>query len=220
MKIIAISDTHRLHGSLKIPEGDVLIHAGDLTKHGSLEDVIDFNYFLGTLPHPHKNVIAGNLDFCFEKAQKACEEPLTNCIYLQDQEVTLDEVRFYGSPWQPWFYDWSFNLERGPEIRAKLELISEDTFVLITHGPPVGIGNLTAHGEQAGCKDLLEVVEKIKPIVHQKHTIHPFHPNCTGVAPNCTINTYQINWIGDSIRKDPAFENIKWGLYNRYVYSH
>lgn len=172
MIIIAISDTHGMNQSLQIPNGDILIHAGDLCNHGTLEEVIDFNNFLSTLPHPHKIVIAGNHDFCFEKDRKACEEILTNCIYLQDQAVTIDGVKFYGSPWQPWFYDWAFNLERGPEIRAKWELIPADTDVLITHGPPFGIGDLTARGDQAGCQDLLEVVEKIKPEVHIFGHIH------------------------------------------------
>lgn len=172
MKLIAISDTHGEHRSLEIPDGDVLIHAGDLTRHGSLEDVQEFNDFLGTLPHPHKIVIAGNHDFCFEKDRAACEEILTNCIYLQDQEVVVDGVKFYGSPWQPWFYDWAFNLERGAEIRSKWELIPEDTDVLITHGPPYGIGDLTAQGDSAGCQGLLEVVKKIKPAFHIFGHIH------------------------------------------------
>ena len=59
MKLISISDTHGLHGSLEILDGDILIHAGDLTRHGVLEDVREFNDFLGTLPHPYKIVIAG-----------------------------------------------------------------------------------------------------------------------------------------------------------------
>jgi predicted phosphodiesterase len=166
MKLIAISDTHGLHRSLEIPDGDILIHAGDLTRHGTLVDVLEFNDYLGTLPHPHKIVIAGNHDFCFENDRGACEELLTNCIYLQDQEVIIDGVKFYGSPWQPWFFDWAFNLQRGSEIRAKWELIPKDTDVLITHGPPHGIRDLTTQGENIGCVDLLEVVEEIKPKVH------------------------------------------------------
>ena len=180
MKLIAIADTHGLHRSLEIPDGDILIHAGDLTRHGSLDDVLEFNDFLDSLPHPYKIVIAGNHDLCFEKERKGCEELLTNCIYLQDQEITIDGVKFYGSPWQPWFYDWAFNLERGPEIRAKWDLIPEDTNVLITHGPPFGIGDLTARGDQAGCQDLLEVIEKIKPAVHIFGHIH----ECYGISSN------------------------------------
>ena len=86
--------------------------------------------------------------------------------------MVIDGVKFYGSPWQPWFYDWAFKFERGPEIRAKWDLIPEDTDVLITHGPLFGIGDLTAHGDQAGCHDLLEVVEKIKPAIHIFGHIH------------------------------------------------
>jgi len=56
--------------------------------------------------------IAGNHDFCFEDYRSDCEDELTNRGYLQDQEVTIDGLRFYGSPWQPWFYDWAFNLQR------------------------------------------------------------------------------------------------------------
>jgi len=157
---------------LNIPDGDVLIHAGDLTNRGILEEVKEFNKFLGTLPHPHKIVIAGNHDFCFESDRVTCEKILTHCIYLQDEEGTLNGVKFYGSPWQPWFYDWAFNLERGPDIRAKWDLIPEGIDVLVTHGPPFGIGDLTVRGDKAGCRDLLEVVERIKPELHIFGHIH------------------------------------------------
>ncbi len=52
MKINAISDTHGLHRSPEIPNGDILIHTGDLTRRGALDDVREFNDFLGILPHP------------------------------------------------------------------------------------------------------------------------------------------------------------------------
>ena len=172
MKIITISDTHGLHWHLNIPGGDVLIHAGDITDRGIMQEVEDFNTFLGTLPHPHKIVIAGNHDFCVQDYRMDCENILTNCVYLQDQEVIIDGVKFYGSPWQPWFYDWAFNLRRGPEIRAKWEIIPEETDVLITHGPPYGIKDLTLRNEHAGCQDLLEIVEKIKPAFHVFGHIH------------------------------------------------
>jgi Icc-related predicted phosphoesterase len=205
MKLIAISDTHGEHRSLEIPDGDVLIHAGDLTRHGSLEDVQEFNDFLGTLPHPHKIVIAGNHDFCFENDRKACQEILTNCIYLQDQEVIIDDIKFYGSPWQPWFYDWAFNLERGPEIRAKWDRIPEDTDVLITHGPPYGIGDLTAQGESAGCQDLLELIEKIKPPVHIFGHIHEGY-GITSNGSTTFINASSLNHQYQSTRQPMVYE--------------
>ena len=172
ISIVAISDTHGFHESIDIPEGDILIHAGDLTWHGELGEVKEFNDFLGGLPHPVKIVVAGNHDFCFESDPEGCRNQLTNAIYLQDQAVTVEGIHFYGSPWQPWFYDWAFNLQRGPEIRAKWDLIPEDTDVLITHGPPFSHGDRTIKGEHVGCQDLLEVVELIQPKVHIFGHIH------------------------------------------------
>lgn len=197
MKIVTISDTHGLHWSLKIPDVDILVHAGDLINRGILEEVREFNTFLGTLPHLYKIVIAGNHDFCFEDYRMDCEEVLTNCIYLQDQEITIDGVKFYGSPWQPWFYDWAFNPERGPEIRGKWTLIPADTDVLITLGPPYGIGDLTARGEQTGCHDLLEVVERIKPRVHIFGHIHEGYGitsngATTFINASCCDHLYQL----------------------------
>jgi Icc-related predicted phosphoesterase len=170
--IVAISDTHGLHQSLEIPKGDILVHAGDITKQGTLREVEEFNDFLGSLPHSEKIVIAGNHDFCCERDRQACEKALTNGVYLQDEGVTIQGIHFYGSPWQPWFYDWAFNLQRGPEIKAKWDLIPEDTDVLITHGPPLGRGDRTVLGQQVGCEDLLDTVERIRPRVHIFGHIH------------------------------------------------
>lgn len=172
ISIVAISDTHGFHDAIDIPEGDILVYAGDLTHRGEIAEVQKFNDFLGTLPHPTKIIIAGNHDFCFERDSDACAALLTNGIYLQDSAVTIEGIRFYGSPWQPWFYDWAFNLQRGPEIREKWDLIPEDTDVLITHGPPSNHGDQTISGEHVGCKDLLETIERIKPKVHIYGHIH------------------------------------------------
>lgn len=172
IRLVAISDTHGLHRQLTIPDGDILIHAGDMTGHGQLEQVADFNAWLGTLPHRHKIVIAGNHDFCFEAEPVATAALLTNCIYLFDEAITLVGLNFYGSPWQPWFFDWAFNLRRGPEIRAKWDLIPGETDVLITHGPPLGQGDLTSFGQQAGCADLLAVIGQRRPKLHIFGHIH------------------------------------------------
>ena len=66
MKIICLSDTHNQHEHLSVPNGDILIHAGDITSTGEREDFIKFNDWLGRLPHKHKIVIAGNHDFYAE----------------------------------------------------------------------------------------------------------------------------------------------------------
>jgi Icc-related predicted phosphoesterase len=172
VRLVAISDTHGLHRQLTIPDGDILIHAGDVTGRGQLSQVADFNEWLGTLPHRHKLVIAGNHDFCFERQPDETTALLTNCIYLFDEAITLDGLHFYGSPWQPWFFDWAFNLKRGSEIRAKWNLIPPQTDILITHGPPLGHGDLTYRQERVGCADLIEVVAEKRPSYHIFGHIH------------------------------------------------
>ena len=172
VKIVAVSDTHGRHNSLKIPDGDIFIHAGDIAAYGTEANLQDFNDFLGRLPHPHKIVIAGNHDFGIESDPQGSRRILSNCIYLQDNGCEVNGVHIYGSPWQPWFHDWAFNLQRGEEIRAKWELIPETTQVLITHGPPYGYGDRTDQGLRVGCQDLLQVIERIRPLVHIFGHIH------------------------------------------------
>jgi Icc-related predicted phosphoesterase len=172
IKIIAISDTHGAHLGLDIPDGDILVHAGDLTATGTLPQVADFNRWLGRLPHAHKVVVAGNHDFCFQDQSREARALLTEALYLQDERATVESLRFYGSPWSTQFFDWAFMLPRGPQIRAKWELIPEDTDVLVTHGPPWGHGDMTDRGERVGCRDLLEVVERVRPKLHIFGHIH------------------------------------------------
>jgi len=171
VKIVAISDTHNLHSHLAIPPGDILLHAGDISMDGKLDDVRHFDNFLAQLPHRHKIVICGNHDFCLEHTPFA-RESIRHGIYLQDEAVVVEGIKFYGSPWQPWFYDWAFNLPRGRPLAAKWAMIPDDTDILITHGPPLGHGDMTSHGEKAGCADLLERIQQIKPRFHVFGHIH------------------------------------------------
>ena len=177
IRFVCIGDTHNLTGGFEkqIPAGDVLIHAGDFTNVGESSDVIAFNDFLEKLPHKHKIVIAGNHDLSFDTSTFDSTFPrfcrgnieehgnakslLTNCTYLEDSGVEIYGIKIWGSPWTPWFYDWAFNVERGNECRSKWDLIPDDVDILITHGPPLGYGDLCEYGQRAGCLDLLRTVQ-------------------------------------------------------------
>ena len=115
-RFVCISDTHNRTDRLDypIPDGDVLIHAGDFTNYGTRDQVIHFNKFLSTLNHSYKVVIAGNHDISFDlenydslwsyfsRNKDEAEEIrqlLTNCIYLEDEEVNVLGFRIFGSPW-------------------------------------------------------------------------------------------------------------------------
>jgi len=167
-----ISDTHGRHGSLVVPDGDLLIHAGDATGQGRASEVQAFDRWLGTLPHPHKVVIAGNHDFFFQDVPSA-RQTMKNAVYLEDEEVQIGGLRIYGSPWQPEFFDWAFNLPRGPELRTKWQAVPSGVDILVTHGPPFGILDTVERGERVGCEDLLdEIVNRIRPRLHVFGHIH------------------------------------------------
>ena len=51
---------------ISIPDGDVLIHAGDFCSEGESVEARSFGEFFRSLPHRHKVVIAGNHDRCLE----------------------------------------------------------------------------------------------------------------------------------------------------------
>lgn len=174
MRIVAISDTHNHHRQVTVPDGDVLVHAGDITGRGSLDELERFCDWWHALPHCHKVIIAGNHDFCFERdgERHRARDFLDGSHYLKDEPLTLDGMRFYGSPWQPWFFDWAFNLRRGPALAERWARIPMDTDILVTHGPPMTILDETHSGDHVGCEDLLRRVREISPRLHIFGHIH------------------------------------------------
>ncbi|XP_037071547.1 metallophosphoesterase domain-containing protein 1-like, partial [Pollicipes pollicipes] len=98
---------------------------------------------------------------------------LSGCTYLEDSDVTISGVRIYGTPWQPEFCSWAFNVPRGRDCLDKWLQIPDDVDVLVTHTPPIGHGDLTLSGVRAGCVELLSVVQhKVKPKYHVFGHIH------------------------------------------------
>jgi predicted phosphodiesterase len=165
MRLVLISDTHGLHEAIpNLPDGDVLIHAGDVSRRGSIDEIAHFFAWFAAQPHRWKLLVAGNHDFAFEREADEVDALLPDGItYLRDSGVVIDGLRFWGSPWQPWFFDWAFNLHRGAEIAAKWALIPEDVQVLITHGPPHGILDTVARprGKHVGCEALRDRIAEL-----------------------------------------------------------
>ncbi|MBX7243744.1 MAG: metallophosphatase domain-containing protein [Bacteroidia bacterium] len=174
MKFVAISDTHGKHRQLVLPEGDVILHAGDVSSKGQKNEIEDFLEWYSGLNFRHKIFIAGNHDFYFESNQSVNTETLIpgGIIYLNDSGVELEGIKIWGSPVSPWFFDWAFNRKRGADISKHWELIPAETDILITHGPPYGIGDKTVRGQNVGCEDLLEKISGINPKVHLFGHIH------------------------------------------------
>jgi predicted phosphodiesterase len=170
MKIVAMSD---LHGQLPrhVPVCDLLLLAGDLTpvtNHGLnfQRDWLDgeFRFWLKRLPVRKIIGIAGNHDLIFEHAPEKVPRDLP-WTYLQDSGTTWEGLRIWGTPWQPWFWDWAFN--GNPErLQRQWALIPNDTDILIVHGPPRGYGDGVPEASGVrlcGCPHLLSRITEIQP---------------------------------------------------------
>jgi Icc-related predicted phosphoesterase len=177
-KITFISDTHTKHKHLTndLPGGDILIHCGDISSRGYMTEIKNFlEWFDGIKGYEHKIFIAGNHDFGFQDNPKECAKLLQDyptVTYLEDSSVIVDGIKIYGSPWQPRFHNWAFNVNRGWDIAQKWEKIPQDTDILITHGPSLGILDITNISERVGCEDLYKRVMEINPKVHAFGHIH------------------------------------------------
>ena len=106
VKVICLSDTHT--NTISVPNGDVLIHAGDLTNAGTVEEIQAQLNWLASLPHKEKIVIAGNHDSYFDPKSRKAEDrnkklDFKGITYLENKAITLKfkggrKLNFYGSP--------------------------------------------------------------------------------------------------------------------------
>lgn len=174
MQFVLISDTHAQHRALTLPMGDVIIHAGDISRRGEESEIVDFLNWFTCLDFQHKIFIAGNHDFYFERnSEDRIKEIIPeNITYLCDSGTTINKLKIWGSPITPWFYNWAFNRRRGEQIKHHWDLIPADTDILITHGPVFGKLDRTMVGHKAGCEELLEKVQKVNPKIHICGHIH------------------------------------------------
>jgi Icc-related predicted phosphoesterase len=170
MKVVAVSD---LHGHLPtIPPCDLLLLAGDLTPvrdHNRLfqAEWLDttFRAWLEGVPARKVIGVAGNHDFVFQDLPEKVPRDLP-WTYLQDAGTTWEGLRIWGTPWQPWFYDWAFNLSED-DLAAKWALIPEGTNILVLHGPPRGYGDGVPERDgrvrHCGSPSLLARIEAVAP---------------------------------------------------------
>ncbi len=176
MRVVCVSDTHGRTAGLAVPDGDLLLHAGDLTARGSRGEVEAAARWLASLPHPAKVVVAGNHDWLFRSepaAARALLAAVPGLTYLEDETATVAGLRVHGSPWQPWYFDWAFNLPRGgPELEAVWARVPAGVDVLLTHSPAHGLLDRTLDGRAVGCERLREALARIRPRLHVFGHIH------------------------------------------------
>ncbi len=200
MRIVFISDTHTLHDAVEVPEGDVLVHAGDFSSRGLTHEVTAFAEWFRRHGHPHKIVVAGNHDFLCEREPEKAREILGDVTYLDTEGVVVEGLKVWGSPWQPWFHDWAFNLPRGEELAEHWALAPSGVDMLVTHSPPMGCLDRTVRGEHVGCADLEAALLRIQPRVHVFGHIHEAagtvvrHDESLAInASNCDVRYRPVN---------------------------
>lgn len=172
MKFVVIADTHGFHRDLELPQGDVLIHAGDISDQGSKEEVVDFLEWFSAQSHTHKVFIGGNHDiFLDENPVDLLEVLPANVVYLNNRGYQIDHIKLWGSPTTPDFEDWAFGKYRD-DMAVHWKYMPDNIDILITHTPPWGILDQSSAWVSLGCKALLEKVKELQPQYHIFGHIH------------------------------------------------
>ncbi len=212
-RVVCLSDTHGQHAALEVPDGDVLLFAGDACSSGTPGEWRAFCRWLGALPHTLKVVVPGNHDWPLQPsvptwgvsarygpatlrhARRRVED--AGALLLVDRETTVASLRVYGSPWVPAFYRWAFNLPRGgPELAEVWSHVPKGLDILVTHAPAFGTLDSTNRGDHAGCERLADRLRQLDeadagPRLHVHGDIHEaagVHTPPLGATGRTTIN--------------------------------
>lgn len=181
MLICNVSD---LHGHLiDIPDCDLLLIAGDVTPLSVDRDfkksIIWYNTIFNDWIQQLKArgiaiiMVAGNHDFIFEKGHDIIV-PHLDCCYLNHNETTFKDLIIYGAPYSLPFNNWAFNVPE-VELEKKWAQISNDTDIIIVHGPPYEYGDKCEDGRLMGSTSLTERIKSIKPsLVVTGHIHHSY----------------------------------------------
>ncbi|KAJ9370558.1 hypothetical protein DTO282E5_4726 [Paecilomyces variotii] len=195
-RIVCVSDTHGYTPSeagFKLPKGDVFIHAGDLTNHGSMTELRRTIDWISKADYEVKIIVAGNHDITLdpefymqhgpkfhkqnledpEKCIELITKTTTPIVFLRHASTTIRLTKpegprttftVFGSPYSRFKGDWAFGYE--PEDAYKLwQQIPIATDIVVTHVPP-NLPN-SPHKERVavGCEGLYKALKKLKPML-------------------------------------------------------
>lgn len=221
MEILHISDTHNRHNKLELIPTDILVHSGDFSGTGQPSEVQNFMKWFIKYPAKYKVLVAGNHDISFDSAKwedgnmpawlKSLMEgylSVSENFYLENSSCKIEDIRLWGSPVTPRFGSprWAFNVNRGSDIRKIWETIPGGTDVVITHGPVKGILDYIPEDNfNAGCVDLGEILNRIKPRLHLSGHIHEGYGNFYDETSNITYSNASIC----NMRYEPVNKPIK-----------
>jgi len=169
LQIVALSDSHNATKRVEIPDGDILIHAGDFSFQGKSLEIQDFIEWLKDQPHKHKLWIAGNHEWGIEDYPSNANviDNETNSTYIHDKVIEIEGLKFLGCNFTPEFNNWAFNLtERQSKIYWEN---APEADVVVCHGTPHTILDSVTpeykYKRPLGCKHFLSYIERVKPKV-------------------------------------------------------
>lgn len=172
MKIQAFGCTHGFHENIKIEEGiDMLIHTGDASNYRdpsfNSSEMLNFLDWYEAQDVKYKLFVAGNHDTSIEKRLITSDDmKARGIIYLENTEIIIEGIKIFGSPYTPNFCNWAFMKDRS-KLDKVWKQVTEGTDIIISHGPPRFILDLTENrdGSWDVCGDisLLKNCERVKP---------------------------------------------------------
>ena len=176
MKICCLSDTHQHHKKIKMPESDMIIHAGDFTYHGELAEVKKFLQWYGEQKAKYKLLVCGNHEVeiskqPFQLLQQMCEDQ--GIRILNNNHTIVEGLTIFGSPNSSKFgYGWAYNSTEN-ELENIYSSILPDTDVIITHGPAYGRLDRVLMGNCVGSMALTKRISELSNLkLHVTGHIH------------------------------------------------
>ncbi len=193
MNAMFISDTCGQHNDVLLPRGDMIIHAGDLTKNGTVAEVRDFLQWFAHLNYKYKIFIAGTHDHLFEQEPGLSKRMVpANVTYLEESGVEIGGLKIWGSPYNRYRSGNAFS-RTADEIAKHWDKIPEDSNMVINNTPAYGVLDENANGEHEGCKELLRKLVRIEPtyfVCGHRHSDHSYEYH------------YGIHFINASLTND------------------
>lgn len=174
LRVVATSDTHLYQPEL--PDGDLLIHAGDLCRsRGTPWEFIEGVDWLGKQPHKNKIYCPGNHDrFAFDQraaASQICAE--RGVAMLAGSGVTVEGFSIQCHPWTRTFGRTMAYMAEDMFLESYWKSLKYSD-ILVTHGPPIRMFD-QAHFATLGDEFLWKAVQRAQPAVHIFGHIHEGH---------------------------------------------
>lgn len=188
IRIVCISDTH--NQSPKLPPGDILIHAGDLTNQGSFSELEKTFTWLQQADFQIKILICGNHGVTcdatfyaqyggyFHNKKLECSQQCidllrsdpsivylcheTKVVTLRYEDNTIARLKIFGSPYSPARGFWAFGYppETSPQLWDQIPL---DADVVVTHTPPKFHRDESGTHGASGCEQLRRALWRVRP---------------------------------------------------------